>query len=719
MRYKSFFCKVILLASIIIIFLIPLRKDGLLVGGDWTFPYSKDQMGSFFEDGFVIWNRIGSPLGAQIPHKNLFILQILSYPFIALGVTGVFFQKLIISIVFLSIGYSSFFLLEKMFKGPLASFVGSITYIFSPIVFNYFNMGWIFVLLFLAIQPLIVYHAYMFLNKGGLFRVLLIGVLSSVALFQAQALFWGPLIIFSVGLGSLRNSRAKETLLKTIFLVVSSVSITALVHSAWIIPSFINRDSYVTASTSTYDAARFSGLVNLRNQMRGWGSLFNEQFEISFGVSRFLLPFSFVGIIMAIIGLVLSKGKNDHWVAIGLILFLTAPILYLSRDFIGSLPFSNIIRDVSRFIVIGNLGMTILVAHFVTTLKKNYLKLLALMIILISSYPFFIGELYIPKINKNGVRTTIKDQRGRLLSIPMKENEAAISNYRDQLNLFYPTGGFVHSESDNRFQGPFAEIGDIEGQFSPYGVGIYMSDKSGASYQKFAKKFLESSVTSQEMFMKLSRIFGINNIFIRKGLTSNINPKVNSNVRFDSCVDTGLNKSDWNIKYICHVEASYPLIYIDKNPVNIDGESFEKYLMTDYFDLAPKAVYNCPTNTNCSFVFSKSKETPDVNFMQKGKLKFLVSTPFSDTNQLLVLNQSYHPGWILVDANSDKPINSTHVVVNDLVNGWVLPPSTNDSSYIIKFSPQSVYERLYPISVLFFVLTIFSTLFLYIRYPKK
>ncbi len=719
MKYKSFFCEVILLAFIIIIFLIPLRKDGLLVGGDWTFPYSKDQMGSFFEDGFVIWNRIGSPLGAQIPHKNLFILQILSYPFIALGVTGVFFQKLIISIVLLSMGSFSFFLLEKIFKNPLASFVGSITYIFSPIVFNYFNMGWIFILLFLAIQPLIVYHAYMFLNKGGLFRVLLLGVLSSIALFQAQALFWGPLIIFSVGLGSLRKRRAKEILLKTIFLVISSVSITALVHSAWIIPSFIDQDSYVTASTSTYDSTRFSELINLKNQMRGWGGLFNEQFEISFGVNRFLLPFSFAGIIMAIIGLVLSKKKNNHWVAVGLILFLIVPVLYLARDFIGSLPYSNIIRDVSRFIVIGNLGMAILVAHFVSTLKKNYLKLLILPIVSISIYPFLIGELFIPKKNENGFRTTVKDQRGRLLSIPMKENEVVISNYKDQLNLFYPTGGFVHSESDNRFQGPFAEIGDIEEQFSPYGVGIYTSDKSGASYQKFTKEFLESSVTSQKTFIKLSRIYGINNIFIRKGLASNINPKVNSSVRFDSCVDTGLNKSDWNIKYICPVGGSYPLIYIDETPVNIDGESFEKYLMTDYFNFAPKAVYNCPTNINCSFVFSKSKGAPDVSFIQKGKLKFLVSTPSSDTNQLLVLNQSYHPGWILVDANSDKPINSTHVVVNDLVNGWVLPPSTNDSSYIIKFSPQSVYERLYPISVLFFVLTIFSTLFLYIRYPKK
>jgi len=715
MRYKSFFCKVTLLVSIVIIFLVPLRKDGLLVGGDWTFPYSKDQMSSFFEDGFVIWNKIGSPLGTQIPHKNLFILQILSYPFIALEASGVFFQKFIISIILLLMGYFSFFLLEKIFKNPFASFIGSITYVFSPIVFNYFNMGWIFILLFLAIQPLVVYHAYMFLNKGGLFRVLLIGVLSSIALFQAQALFWGPLIIFSVGLGSLRKKHVKKILLRTIFLVASSITITALVHSAWIIPSFIHQDSYVTASTSSYDAARFSELVNLKNQMRGWGGLFNEQFEISFGVNPILLPFSFAGIIMAIIGLLLSKKKSNRWVAIGLILFLVVPILYLSREFIGSLPFSNIIRDVSRFIVIGNLGMAILVAHFVSTLKKNYLKLLILPIVSISIYPFLIGELLVPKKNETGVRTTVKDQRGRLLSIPMKENEVDISKYKNQLNLFYPTGGFVHSESDNRFQGPFAEIGDIEEQFSPYGVGIYTSDKSSVSYQKFTKKFLESSVTSQKTFMKLSRIYGINNIFIRKGLASNINPMVNSSVKFDSCVDTGLNGSDWNIKYICRVDGSYPLIFIDENPVNLSGEPFEKYLITDYFDLTPKAVYNCPENSNCSFTFDKSKGVPDISFIQKGKLKFLVSTPPSDTNQLLVLNQSYHPGWILVDANSYKPINSTHVVVNDLVNGWVLPPTTKNTSYQVEFYPQTIYEKLYPISVLIFVLTLLSTVFLYFK----
>ena len=715
MKYKSFFCKVTLLASIVIVFLVPLRKDGLLVGGDWTFPYSKDQMSSFFEDGFVIWNRIGSPLGTQIPHKNLFILQILSYPLVALGATGVFFQKFIISIILLLMGYFSFFLLEKIFKNPFASFIGSITYVFSPIVFNYFNMGWIFILLFLAIQPLVVYHAYMFLNKGGLFRVLLIGVLSSIALFQAQALFWGPLIIFSVGLGSLRKKHVKKILLRTIFLVASSITITALVHSAWIIPSFIHQDSYVTASTSSYDAARFSELVNLKNQMRGWGGLFNEQFEISFGVNPILLPFSFAGIIMAIIGLLLSKKKSNRWVAIGLILFLVVPILYLSREFIGSLPFSNIIRDVSRFIVIGNLGMAILVAHFVSTLKKNYLKLLILPIVSISIYPFLIGELLVPKKNETGVRTTVKDQRGRLLSIPMKENEVDISKYKNQLNLFYPTGGFVHSESDNRFQGPFAEIGDIEEQFSPYGVGIYTSDKSSVSYQKFTKKFLESSVTSQKTFMKLSRIYGINNIFIRKGLASNINPMVNSSVKFDSCVDTGLNGSDWNIKYICRVDGSYPLIFIDENPVNLSGEPFEKYLITDYFDLTPKAVYNCPENSNCSFTFDKSKGVPDISFIQKGKLKFLVSTPPSDTNQLLVLNQSYHPGWILVDANSYKPINSTHVVVNDLVNGWVLPPTTKNTSYQVEFYPQTIYEKLYPISVLIFVLTLLSTVFLYFK----
>lgn len=719
---KSSQLQIVLFILVIVIFLSPLKGAGLLVGNDWTFPFSQVQLKNFYDDGFTIWNRIGTPLGTQIPHKNLYILQLLSYPFVLLGGSGVFFQKFLICAIFLLMAFIIFRFLEKIFHNPLASFIGSLIYVFSPIVFNYFNMGWIYVLLYMAFQPLVAYQTHEFVTKGGWFRALLIAIVTSICFFQAQSMVWIPIIITSVTIGSLRKKTFRGSVVRFFILIFVTIMISFLVHMPWVIPSFVHQESYISAPTSANDIRRFSEIANLTNQLRGWGSLFNEQFEISFGKSPFLYPFSFVAAFLSLLSLIKSEKNKSDWLKIGSLLLLVSPFLYVSRDLIGSLPFSNIVRDVSRFIVIGNLGASILVGSFVTSIKTTKAKLLIALSILISIYPFLTGRLYVPQRILYGVSETGKDQRVRFLVLPEKENEEVLKYYQSQSNLFFPTGGFVYTNSDKRFQGAFAEIGDVDSQFSPYGFGIYISDKSNQSYLNFSREYLSSSVESEESFMRLSRIFGISNIFIRNGLVSNFNKNINSGVKYSSCIDTGLKTSDWSVRYICQVQDPFPLMFIDNSPKQQGNESFDKYLKSGYFDNGFKAVFRCENSVSCgqNFDSKQSVKTPDkIDFKSIGRQKYLVNIEPNSGYSLLVLNQTYHPGWIVVDPRTKKHLKLPHVVANNVVNGWELPPSSKNSSYLIEFYPQVIYEKLYPVSVLFFVLLIFGTVYLYIKVQKN
>lgn len=711
---------IVILVSVI--FFLPMMQKGQIVGGDWSFPYTNVQLRHFFDDRKLIWNDTSIPTGSQIPHKNLFLFQVFSYPFGILGADGQTFQKAVMILIFLTMTIASYYLFYTVSKKPFASLIGSMVYVFSPLVFNYFNMGWEFVLLFLGLLPIISILGYGYLSGGGFWQVILVSILFVISFFQSQTIVWVPIVLCSLFLSLVSRENLFKLTKRMAILLTTSFLFLFINELPWIAPSYLYHynETNISSTTSVNDLRRFSELPTPSNQLRGWGSLFNYQFEISFGRNKYVAILAFIPALLAIAGLIRSKKKQEWWVVFGSVLLIIPVLLFELRFIIGTLPFSNIIRDVGRFMVIGVFGLSLLITNFFSSLRSLKAKLVCAAMILSAIYPFLQGRLFLPKKILYGASEAGKDQRVRFLDIPDQENEKMMKQYENQKNLFFPTGGFVFSINDKRFQGTFAEIGDIDAQFSPFGSGVYVSDKSNSSISNFAKNFLNYAARDPKNFKRLSKVYGINNIFVRKGLMSNYNIDINSEVNLQDCKDTGLTSSDWSVSRICEVDGAYPLIYYDVKPEISSAEEFNKKLENGFFDTKPRATYEClQANTDCPIFRSSGGHKPQLNFSKVGLTKYQVKISADNEDLLVVLNQTYNPWWKIKSPLSGQELEFRHVIVNQLVNGWVVPHNQEEITLLIEYEPQSLYEKLMPISLAVFVLGIVSAVTLFLWSSKK
>ena len=713
--------KLLLFLPLIIIFYIflkPISANGLVAGGDWTFPYSNLQLKAFSEDGLNLWSYREIPTGTQIPHQNLYLVQLVAGIASITGMEGFIFQKIAIGIILISIFYSSFFLFYRVSKEITPSMLGSFVYLFSPVVFNYFNMGWIYVLLFMAISPVVILLWLKYIETGNLGAVLGIGVLSAIGFSQSQTIFWLPLILLACTFGVLKRGRIIASLKTLVIGLTVVASITFLVHMDWIIPTFLHPEPYLSAPVSAVDLSRFGAVDGLANQLRSWGSLFNSDFELSF--NKDLQFATYVFIFMAIILLINNKSKQDKFVSIACYLILIGPTIFIFRDYIAHLPFSNIIRDSSRFLIITSLGFSLATSIFVQKFPNLFVRLMIVALIMLSMSPYIYGRLTKPETILYGASQFGRDQRVRIINAPIEKNEQIIKPYSTDSNILMPTGAFVGTTTDPRFKQAFAEVGDFEALFSPFAGGIFVSDKSSQNIVNFANNFLGSAKNDPKLFVNLARIYGISNIFIRQGLTSSQPNGIDSNWSIYGCQPINNVPSDWAITEHCPVSDPYPSVYSSTHIASVSPESFDEYVKNDANDSSSLIVvvgcYNenyikdssiCHVSPGYRFIGNP----PHVSFTKINREKYLVTVDKSnspDTDYILVLNQSFHDGWILEDGVSGAKLNYQKIMINELVNGWVVPANNHQikDNFIIEFYPQRIYDNIFPLSIGVFILTI-------------
>jgi hypothetical protein len=711
----------VLLLLVGLVLVLPIWQQGLITGGDWIFPYTNLQLQEFYNSAHKSWTYREIPTGTQVLHHNLYLLEIFAGLFVFAGVSGIIFQKIFLSLIIVSICVSSYFLFYKVSKSSIASALGCITYLFSPIFFNYLSMGWIWVLLFMAILPLLLLLIHNYFIKHDYGALIVLGLVTSVLFAQSQVVFWVPLTLLAYAVSYyLYIGNNNENIFVRFVVAVSIVmSIVFLIHMSWIIPMLIGSDSsaLVSGGISKYDFGRFNE-VNVSYLLRGWGSVYNEQYELSY--NTILSIFSFYPVFI-LIGLLVSVRKKSQFTYLAVLLVLIPFLVFSFRYIIQDLPFANIIRDFNRFIVLSNLGFALAVTLFFAHFSKKKFRMLGLVIILISAYPFFNGSLFkwMPEL--------VKDTKVRFLTVPQNEIETVMEKYAGSKNLLFPTGGHVGTCRDKRFTAPFAETPDFDAQFSPFASGIYASDKSAPLVANFSTNYIRAAIFYGEEVVLLSRIYGVENIFIRNNLFSSIDRDFNSHqLNLKGCSNTLYNKSAWSISKVCKVSVPYPLVYIPDIIINSEHNELLDLLSNINIGVNDKVgVIGCPDGISfkdemaCSLnsAFKTKGAIPSVKFNSDSSMRIKVTVSGIKDDYILVLNQTFHSGWVLKNAVTGKIQNYQKKLVNHLVNGWLITVGNDvkQQSFIIEYAPQENYIRLRNISIIIFIGLIILAMILYMR----
>ena len=97
------------LAVIGLVFVGPFLRDGLIVGSDWIFPYTRDQMIQMGKESLHLWSYREIPTGTQTPHQNIYLFTMAVGFLGQLGMNGVQFQRVFIFVV-MSMMYLSFYI---------------------------------------------------------------------------------------------------------------------------------------------------------------------------------------------------------------------------------------------------------------------------------------------------------------------------------------------------------------------------------------------------------------------------------------------------------------------------------------------------------------------------------------------------------------------------------------------------------------------------------
>jgi len=234
----------------------------------------------------------------------------------------------------------------------------------------------------------------------------------------------------------------------------------------------------------------------------------------------------------------------------------------------------------------------------------------------------------------------------------------------------------------------------------------------------------------KEAFFLLSRIYGINNVLIRKGLYSSYDRGLNSNLLNDlGCKAVqGSKTTDFSISKVCNIDDSYPIIYSPARVIESKGNDIVDVVRSENLSLTKEhiAIIGCPSDISfkdtevCApkVEINTKLTTPRIEFTKIEETKYLVDVSEIAGNYMLVLNQTIHDGWRIKDANTETDLKYKKILVNHLVNGWLVTTDKNlgKQEFIIEFTPKGASPWLRYISLAF--LAILFVLTIYLR-PKS
>lgn len=451
-----------------------LLSPGAIAGGDWGFPLTSSQMWRYFKGGFYTWSD-RELLGAEHFFLNLFPSQIFTAFLVKIGISGEIHTKLLLVLFFIFPAFTMYLLCRFLNCREKIAFLGGLLYFTLPFFFNYAAIGWLFVLFSMGILPLALIFFIKSVKEEKIFYSVLTGILYFLATIQSQSLIWYPLAFLSLAFFLINNKKSFLIYLKSlliIFFVFLGIS------AFWWLPFFLSEGSKALSTRLGLSSVSLGTWVRLSNLniLRAWGSLYNYQYENSY--PRILMPLSFLLPFLAYLSLLILKKKR---IVYSLVLLSFVPIILfrLGPNFITRIPFSDFIRDIARFLVLSSFSyviLTTLVLGFMLGHKQERLRVMGVIfsiLLLISTYPFWAGELFGNQRQNYDVRLrTYRFPPGYLaLEDSLKEEKT------DMKILYLPIGSGLNILDDKNFYGSYRGIRDIFASYSLKPGIIGISDK--------------------------------------------------------------------------------------------------------------------------------------------------------------------------------------------------------------------------------------------------
>lgn len=701
---KKFFIHIGIISFYLIIAVFFLKgilfSPGIISGGDWGFPLTQSQIQRYLTSGFYTWTD-REIFGSENFFLNSLPMQILIGGFGKLGITGDIYSKLLLIFAFIFPAYTMF-LLCRFFKCEIRiSFFGGLLYMTLPIFFNYAVMGWLFVLLSMGILPLAVISFIKSVKENKLKYSIIAGLLYSLAMIQSQSLVWYPLVFLCL-MPYLISGK------KSLFIYLKSLSAFFLVFLAlntyWYLPLFINGKNSGVLNTNLALSTTSLGTwvrLNILNILRVWGSLFNEPYESS--AQNNLIYLSLALPFVAYSTLLFLK-KNRLVTSLALLSLFPVILFLLGPNFISHLPFSDLIRDTSRFLVLSSFAYVILATlalNFLLENKQRISKLAAIVFIillLLSTYSFWSGEL-------SGRSRLDHDIRLRTYNFPIENTEIeSILNMdsKDVKVLYLPVASELSITDDRKFYGAFKGIRDITSSYSSKPGQLGLSDRITGTFSHLINSLEDTSNPEwTRVLHNLLKTTNIKYIVVRRNMTHpSYAPgseiiQILKQQKYLELIGEWKNLSFFEYKnYLPHF---YILSGNNKIPIKSNKINATKY----------------------KILIENVKDTVSLIFSEKYHNNWKI---YQDLDQ-----SNYFSNGPLYQTWSNKPLfEKKHALAYGYANSWSIAPESlcnngrstlcyknPDGSYNIRFIVEFWPQRFFYIGALFSAISIIS-IFIYL-----
>ena len=695
-------------------------ENGIILGGDWTFPFNRESLDVW--SSISTWNS-GSNFGeSSILSLNSFYYKLLVKFLVNFGLPLQLFQKTFIILIFVIGQLSILYLIEnyfeiKQFDQRILVNIIAIFYVFSPITYNYLQMGWLFMVIAYLFYPLFLLFLFKSLKEKSNTNIFFAAIILTIAIMQAQSISWYILLTFIFFFDPKID---KKKLSKNILIIIL---ITLFLNLHWLLPMFFDdniaaqvlpKNLYNTSVTRSLD----SSTLFFTNIFKFYGSVYNEHFEF-WHEKNFSFIANFLSLIPIFLVLLLIKdSKQEFAKRLFIYIFFLAIGLFLinlNKDFFFNifkflLPF----RHLSRFIIVMPFLIYFLLIYLIlekikTTSNKykniNYIIVLTLLCFnLLNTFTWF-KDL---KFKKNQDHYKISGKEFKLRSFEINQDYIKffnkISQDKDNFtrSIYLPYGALITLHDNVLFNSGSYGIVDMISASSPVpgrialGLGRYSNSKEFIQ-KNFVRK--EHKFLTKEVVEKLYTV----DLFIyRKNIKSNQKTSLKN---FQE-----IFKNNKNFKL--YFESKNLLVYekIKKNKlietIDLSNKQVKKILKKKNFYELYKYNYNN---------FSKQK----INFKRINDSLIIIDK--SINNSSLVFNESYSKNWCLIEV--DKYIGKNYnfflnyvVIKNFLINGCNENHSdifyysnvwTNykyDKNHILIFKPQIGYY----LSILIYLFSLLS-----------
>ena len=631
----------------VFVFKAILFSPGFISGGDWGLPLTSQQIhkqaeifgSTWFSNVFLQFRNINT--------SGYFFYSFLNF-LAPLGCTGDIFAKMFLLFIFVLSGFSAYSLLRFLGIAYIPSIFGGFVFITTPLYFNYALMGWTFVLLAVGLFPLIIKYFLKAMMCDDWSAVVLVALLYWIASLQSQSVVWVPLLLIALFPAVVSNlAEFRSYIIKTL----SVMALFSLLSQFYTLHIIAMPDTAVSGSKLIRGSDALGAMGNFYplNILRGFGSLFNNQFETIVGQSGM----GFLNFILPLMGFSAVFSRFSKKLILSFLLISLIPVAFwlLShyRSLLAYIPFANVIRDFPRFSVFSSVGYSLLAAIFLNGILRKggvfsrWFAFICVSLWFLSLSPWWSGGA------TDFTKSIVADIRLRLIRFPAEffEVESILAKEQGDFKGIYLPFGLLAQAVDNvKFNGPYNTYNDIFAFNSPIPGAIIPTGR------KLGDNHYETLVTSalrNGKLVWLSHTHNLKYIILRKNMTSqdlNLRQFVKQCDKYFTRFYSGKKISVYVVKdALPHFYTPVSIIRTD-NAAKLSIASDSNPYSQSRTSLFPE---NAPDH-----LLSRSAPGSAIEFRKIAPTKYRLRIHRAPAVYPLVFAESFNPGWKVYPGNGIK-----------------------------------------------------------------